>query len=152
MTTSRRRTVAALLAVVAVLVVLGGCSRELGAGDPDRGGPGVNTSPAAARTKLTLLLDDPCYTAPDPRGTWPRCGRWAEEATSTARAATTAVPSDAALGDAARAVQAGRDTFASRGCASQGPAVATDPGACIGALLSTRTAVTGLVDALRAVP
>lgn len=147
----RRRALAGVL-VLLVALLLTGCSRELGGPDPDRSGPGVATSPDAARTKLALALTDPCYTDPDPRSTWPRCGRWAEEATSTARSAASALPNDAAVTAAGAAVSAGRDLFVSRGCASQAPTVPVDAGACIGALITTRTAVGRLDTALRAVP
>ena len=146
---TRRALAAALVLLTALL--LAGCSSELGGPDTDRGGPGVATSPDAARTKLALALTDPCYTDPDPRSTWTRCGRWAEEATSTARSAATALPKDTAVTSSGAAVSAGRNLFVSRGCASQAPTVPVDAGACIGALITTRTAVGQLDAALRAV-
>jgi hypothetical protein len=139
----------ALLAGLLTVLVLAGCSSEFGSGGNEGG---VATSPDAARAKLSLLSQDPCNTDPDPRSTWPRCGRWVEEAASTARTAATALPGNEAITRAATGVQSGRDAFAARGCTSTGPTPAPDPGACIGALLATRTAVAGLDTALRAVP
>ena len=148
MTRSRTaRAVLLLAAVASVLLVLTGCSREL-VDTPGRS-VGVNTSPAAARSKLEALAQDPCYTAVDPSRTWPVCGRWVEEATSTARTATGARPADAALAQAATRVATSRDAFLARGCVATGaPGGPVDPGACVGSLLAARDGVRALEAAL----
>jgi len=148
---TRRASAAVAAAALAGTVLLTGCARELG-GEAGRDGPAVATSPDAARTKLRLALEDPCFTDADPRRTWPRCGRWVEETVSTARAATTALPADPAVARAAADVTAGRDAFLARGCPATGPAVPVDAGGCLGALGTTRRGVAALDAALRARP
>ena len=148
---TRRPLAAVAAAVLAGTILLTGCSRELG-GETGRDGPAQATSPDAARTKLRLALQDPCFTDADPRRTWPRCGRWVEEAVSTARAASTALPADPAITQATTEVTAGRDAFLARGCPSTGPAVPADAGGCVGALGTTRGGVAALGAALRATP
>ena len=139
---------AGIVVLVASVLLLTGCSRELGGSSA--GSVGVNTSPAAARSKLEALAQDPCYTAADPSRTWPVCGRWVEEATSTARTATGARPGDTALAQATTRVSAARDAFVARGCVATGaPGGPVDGAACVSALLAARDGVRALEAALR---
>ncbi|MFC5066131.1 hypothetical protein [Actinomycetospora atypica] len=112
-------------------------------------GPAVEArSPDAARSKLRLALADPCYTSPDPRAVWPRCGRWVEESASVARTAGNALPDDPAVTTAVAAITSARDTYVGRGCPATAPGGTVDVGACIGSLVTVRTAVEGLRAAL----
>ncbi len=115
-------------------------------------GPVVEArSPDSARQKLSLALADPCYSSPDARAVWPRCGRWVEESASTARTAATAIPNAAVTG-AAAAVGAAHDDYVARGCPGTGPTVPLDANSCIGALTSVRAAMSRLSGALGAAP
>jgi hypothetical protein len=149
------RVAGLLLALLVAL--LAGCSdgspAEIPSGQSTDGaatqGPVVEArSPDAARTKLRLALTDPCYSSPDPRAVWPRCGRWVEESASIARTAASALPNDPAVTTAVAAVAPAHDDFVGRGCASTGPAVPLDASACVGALTSVRAAVSRLSAAL----
>jgi hypothetical protein len=142
---------------VALLVLLAGCSGGSPAQIPSgqssddsaaQGSAVQAASPDAARSKLRLALADPCYSSPDPRAVWPRCGRWVEETASIARTAASALPNDAAVTGSVPAVAAAHDDFVARGCPSTGPAVPLDANACVGALTSVRTAVGRLSAAL----
>lgn len=148
---------AAGLVLALLLALLAGCSggspAEIPSGQSSDGaatqGPVVEArSPDAARSKLRLALTDPCYSSPDPRAVWPRCGRWVEESASIARTAASALPNDPGVAGAVPAVAAAHDDFVGRGCASTGPAVPLEASACVGALTSVRTAVGRLSAAL----
>jgi hypothetical protein len=145
----------AVVLVAVLLGVLAGCAdsdnpASIPAGQSsEAGAPGLeNRSPDAAENKLRLALADPCYTDPDPRAVWPRCGRWVEETASTARTAANALPDDAAVTNAAAAVGAARDAYVARGCPATAPGGTVDVSACVGGLVAARTAVTGLAQAL----
>ena len=146
-----RRAVATAVGVLALVGALSGCSREL-VQAPGQGGPAVASDPTAARAKLTLLLADPCATAPDPDRVWTRCGRWVEEAASTGRAASAAV-GGTAVDTAVAGIGSAHDAFLARGC---GSAAATVPGGgavpCVAALQETRTAVAALAQATGVAP
>ncbi|GAA4853661.1 hypothetical protein GCM10023201_54140 [Actinomycetospora corticicola] len=149
-----------LVVLAAVLLgVLAGCG---GTDNPasipsgqssEAAAPGVeNRSPDAARNKLRLALADPCYTSSDPRAVWPRCGRWVEETASTARTAANALPDDPAVTAAAAQVGAARDSYVARGCPATAPGGTVDVGACVGGLVTARTAVDALSRALGSAP
>ena len=141
-----RRAVHALVAVALAGCTLAGCSRELGPDQNGTAGESVATADTA-RTKLSLQAQDSCYTG-DVRASWPRCGRWVEETAGTARTATGALPSDAAVSTAAGTVIAGRDAFTARGCTGMGSGSDPDPGQCVAALGGARTGVRALAVAL----
>lgn len=143
--------------VLALLVLLAGCSSgspaQIPSGQSSDGaatqGPVVEArSPDAARSKLRLALSDPCYSSPDPRAVWTRCGRWVEETASIARTAASALPNDAAVTGAVPAIAAAHDQFVAQGCPGTGPTVPLDANACVGALTSVRAAVGRLSAAL----
>lgn len=143
--------------LVAVLPLLASC----GQGSPAEIPPGQSSdnsasqgpdveahTPGAAHAKLALALADPCYSSPDLRAVWPRCGRWVEESASTARTAASVLPNDAAVASAAAAVGAAHDDFVARGCPGTGPTVPLDANSCIGALTTVRAAMGRLSAAL----
>ena len=100
----------------------------------------------AARTKLALVQQDPCYTTRDLARQWPVCGRWEEEVRNVATAAAGARPANPEITDPAAAVEAGHAQFLRAGCpAGVAPA---DPGACIPAVDVTRTGVTRLAEGI----
>ena len=128
------------LTLLAVLVVAG-CSSEYTEGTS---APAARpeTSLDAARTKLELVAQDPCYTSPDLPRQWPVCGRWEEEVRNVANAAVGARPDAREITDPAAAVEAGHEHFLRAGCpAGVAPA---DPATCIAAVGETRIAVTRL--------
>ncbi|PVZ04610.1 hypothetical protein C8D89_11763 [Actinomycetospora cinnamomea] len=133
------------MVVLAVLAGLAaGCSTEYTEGTsapPAR----PDTSLDAARTKLRLVQQDPCYTSRDLAQQWPVCGRWEEEVRTTASAAADARPGDREITDPAAAVEAGHAAFVRAGCRAGASA---DPGACVTALAETRTAVTRLATGI----
>ena len=142
-----------LTLLVALLAACSGSPAEIPSGQSPDGaatqGPVVETgSPDAARTKLRLAEADPCYSSPDPRAVWPRCGRWVEETASIARTAANALPNDPAIASAVAAVGPAHDDFVARGCPATGPAVPLDASACVGALATVRAAVGRLSTAL----
>lgn len=151
------RRVAVIAAVVAAVLlgVLAGCGDS---GSPasipsgqssEAASPGVeNRSPDSARNKLRLALADPCYTDPDPRAVWPRCGRWVEETASTARTAANALPNDPAVTAAVAGVASARDAYVARGCPATAPGGTIDVSACVGGLTAARTAASALARAL----
>lgn len=147
-------------AVVGLVLLLGlaaGCADSSPAqippgqssGSGARQGPAVEArGPDAARSKLRLALADPCYTSPDPRAVWPRCGRWVEESNSVARIAGEGLPNDQAVTTSVAAISSAHDTYVARGCPATGPGGTVDVSACIGSLVTVRTAVQGLSAAL----
>jgi hypothetical protein len=149
---------AAVLVAATVALTITGCSSGSPADIPSgqttepptavQGPVNEAGSPQAARSKLTLALADPCYSSPDPRAVWPRCGRWVEETASTARTATSALPNDAAVASAATGVGAAHDDYVARGCPGTGPTVPLNADVCIGALTTVRTAMGKLAAAL----
>jgi len=129
------------------LAVLVGCGSGDTGGTPTTAArPGGSLE--AVRTKLRLVQQDPCYTAPDVAGQWPRCGRWEEEVRSVANAAKGARPDDPEITDPAAAVEAGHAQFLRAGCTAG--AVPADPGACVAAIDDTRIAVTRLAAGVAA--
>lgn len=146
-------------AVVGLVLLLGlaGCADSSPAHIPpgQSSGTGATRGPAveargpdAARSKLRLALADPCYTSPDPRAVWPRCGRWVEESASVARTAGQALPGDPAVTTSVAAISTARDAYVARGCPATAPGGTVDVSACIGSLVTVRTAVQGLTAAL----
>jgi hypothetical protein len=136
----------ARLAVVVLAMVAGlaaGCSGADTGSAPGR----PEASLEAARTKLGLVQQDPCYTARDIARQWPVCARWEVEVRNIANAASGARPADREITDPAAAVQAGYERFVRAGCGSRAGA---DPGACATALGETRTAVTRLATGITA--
>ncbi|MDL5154587.1 hypothetical protein [Actinomycetospora termitidis] len=141
---------------LALLALLAGCgdsgnpaSIPSGQSSEAAAAPGVeNRSPDSARNKLRLALADPCYTGPDPRAVWPRCGRWVEETASTARTAANALPQDPAVTAAAAGVGSARDAYVARGCPATAPGGTVDVSACVGGLVAARNAVGALSRAL----
>lgn len=133
---------------VALLAALGlaGCSAEDTEGSAPPARP--DTSLEAARTKLGLIQQDPCYTAPDLARWWPVCARWEEEVRNVARVAAETRADDPEITDPAAAVEAGHERFLRAGCRSR--ATATDPAACVAALGETRTAVSRLAAGIAA--
>ncbi|WP_345424267.1 hypothetical protein [Actinomycetospora chlora] len=127
--------------VTLVLALLAGCSTEYTEGTS---APPVRPAQSldAARTKLQLVVQDPCYTARDIAGQWPYCGRWEEEVLNTANAAAGARPELREVTDPAGAVRAGHEHFVRGGCASGIPPAG--PGDCVAAIVETREAVTSL--------
>ena len=127
--------------------VLGGCSSEYTQGTsspPAR----PNTSLEAARTKLGLVQQDPCYTSRDLLRQWPVCGRWEEEVRNVANAAAGARPDDREITDPSAAVETGHEHFLRAGCpAGVAPA---DPATCVAAVGETRVAVTRLATGIAA--
>jgi hypothetical protein len=152
--TSPARRASCVLAMLLALLVTG-CTREFGPGETARGASGapganVDATTDAARTKLSLQVQDPCY-AGDARQAWPRCARWVEETASSARTAAEAsgsAPADPAVVAGAAAVAAGHDAFLGRGCGTGATGAQADAGACVGALTQTRNGVRGLAQAL----
>ncbi len=146
-----------VLVLLAALLTLAGCAgsgaAQIPAGQSSDNaatqGPVVEArTPESARQKMALALADPCYSSPDPRAVWPRCGRWVEESASTARTAASAIPNDAAVVGASAAVGAAHDDFVARGCPGTGPTVPLDANSCIGALITVRGAMGRLSGAL----
>jgi len=144
--TGRRDRIGAVL-VAALLAGLGACSTASTGGTsapPAR----PDGSLEAARTKLGLVQQDPCYTSRDLARQWTVCGRWEEEVRNVATAAAGARPTNREITDPAAAVEAGHERFLRAGCpAGVAPA---DPGACIAALEVTRTGVTRLAAGIAA--
>lgn len=142
--TGRRNRIGALL-VAALLAVLGACSTSSTEGTsapPAR----PDGSLEAARTKLGLVQQDPCYTSRDLVAQWSVCGRWVEEVRNVATAAAGARPANPEITDPAAAVEAGYERFRRAGCpAGVAPA---DPAACITAVEMTRTGVTRLATGM----
>ncbi|WP_018331810.1 hypothetical protein [Actinomycetospora chiangmaiensis] len=144
---------AVVLAAV-LLGVLAGCADDNPASIPSgqstaAAAPGAeNRSSDAARNKLRLALADPCYTDPDARAVWPRCGRWVEETASTARSAANALPNDPAVTAAVAGVTNARDTYVGRGCPATAPGGTIDVSACVGGLVAARAATSALARAL----
>ena len=140
---ARLRLVGVLVA--ALLAVLGACSTSSteGTSAPSARPDG---SLEAARTKLGLVQQDPCYTSRDLAQQWRVCGRWVEEVRNVATAAAGARPANREITDPAAAVEAGYERFQRAGCpAGVAPA---DPGACIAAVEVTRTGVTRLATGI----
>jgi hypothetical protein len=136
----RRSRIGAVLVAV-LLAGLGACSTPSteGTSAPPAG---PDRSLEAARTKLALVQQDPCYTSRDLVAQWPVCGRWEEEVRNVATAAAGARPANPEITDPAAAVEAAYERFLRAGCpAGVAPA---DPGACIAAVEMTRTGVTRL--------
>jgi hypothetical protein len=128
-------------ALVVLLALLTGCSTEYTEGTsapPARPAQSLE----AARTKLQLVVQDPCYTARDIAGVWPSCGRWEEEVLNTANAAAGSRPDLREITDPSAAVRAGHEHFVRGGCASGIPPAG--PGDCVAAVIETRDAVTSL--------
>ncbi|WP_433783303.1 hypothetical protein ACQPX6_25025 [Actinomycetospora sp. CA-101289] len=140
---ARLRLVGVLVAVL--LSGLGACSTAYTEGTsapPAR----PNGSLEAARAKLGLVQQDPCYTSRDLATQWTVCGRWEEEVRNVATAAAGARPANPEITDPAAAVEAGHERFLRAGCpAGVAPA---DPGACIAAVEVTRTGVTRLATGI----
>lgn len=133
------------MAALALCLALAGCTSSSFT-------EGTSASPArpdgsleAARTKLGLVQQDPCYTARDIGRRWPLCGRWEEEVLNVANAAAAARPDDREVTDPAAAVRAGHESFTRAGCVA---GTTPDPGACVAAVEETRTAVTRLAGGI----
>ncbi|MDD7942755.1 hypothetical protein PHK61_30510 [Actinomycetospora lutea] len=143
MVASGRVVVGLLLAVLA----LAGCSSEYteGTSAPAARPDG---SLEAARTKLRLVQQDPCYTVADLTRQWPVCARWEEEVLNVGNAAAGARPDDREITDPALAVRTGHEHFVRGGCATG--ATPADTPRCIGAIEETRTAVTRLAQGMSA--
>ncbi|MDD7931005.1 hypothetical protein [Actinomycetospora straminea] len=129
-----------LVGLLVCLLALTGCTSSFT--------EGTSATPArpdgsleAARSKLGLVAQDPCYTARDVDRRWRRCGRWEEEVLNVGNAAAGARPGDREITDPAAAVRAGHERFVRGGCAAGAP---PDPGVCVAAVEETRTAVTRL--------
>jgi hypothetical protein len=138
-----------VVVAAALLMALGasGCSSEYTEGTSSPAAR-PNTSLDAARTKLGLIQQDPCYTAPDLVRQWPVCGRWEEEVRNVANAASSARPDDREITDPAAAVEAGHEHFLRAGCpAGVAPA---DPATCAAAVGETRIGVTRLATGIAA--
>ena len=143
MSRARLRLVGVLVAVL--LAGLGACSTS--------STEGTSTPPArpdrsleAARTKLGLIQQDPCYTSRDLAAQWPVCGRWEEEVRNVATAAAGARPGNPEITDPAAAVEAGYERFFRAGCpAGVAPA---DPDTCIAAVEATRAGVSRLATGI----
>ncbi|MDF2978716.1 MAG: hypothetical protein K0S40_3444 [Actinomycetospora sp.] len=142
---ARLRLVGVLLAVL--LAGLGACSTS-STESPSTPPARPDGSLEAARTKLGLVQQDPCYTSRDLAAQWPVCARWEEEVRNVAIAAAGARPANPEITDPAAAVEAGYERFLRAGCpAGVAPA---DPGACIAAVEATRTGVTRLAAGIAA--
>lgn len=143
-----RRIGVGLAAVVLALLAPAGCSAEYTQGTSAPAAPPA-TSLDAARTKLQLVQQDPCYRTRDVAGQWPLCGRWEEEVLNVANAAAGARPDEREITDPAAAVRAGHEDFVRRGCASGIPPAGPD--SCVAAVLETRAAVTSLANGIAGV-
>jgi hypothetical protein len=142
---ARCRLVGVLVAVL--LAGLGACSTS-STGGTSAPAARPDGSLEAARTKLGLVQQDPCYTTRDLARQWPVCGRWEEEVRGVATAAAGARPANPEITDPAAAVEAGYESFLRAGCpAGVAPA---DPGACIAAVEMTRTGVARLATGMAA--
>lgn len=130
------------------LLALAGCSTEYTEGTS---APAARPDGSldAARTKLRLVQQDPCYTVADLTRQWPACGRWEEEVLNVGNAAAGARPDDREITDPVAAVRTGHEHYVRAGCAA-GVAPADTP-TCIAAIGETRTAVTRLGEGIASV-
>jgi hypothetical protein len=136
---------AGLVGAVLALLALAGCSTEYTEGTS---GPAARPAQSleAARTKLQLVLQDPCYKTQDIAAQWPVCGRWEEEVFNVANAAAGARPQEPEITDPAAGVRAAHEHFVRAGCGSGAPPAGA--GACIAAIRETRAAVTSLASGI----
>lgn len=132
---------ASVLLTLLALVAVAGCSSRYTEGTAGPAAPPAQ-SLDAARTKLMLVQQDPCYTSRDVAGQWPVCGRWEEEVLNVANAASGARPDQREIVDPADAVRAGHEHFVRAGCGTG--VTPGDPADCVAALTETRDAVTSL--------
>ena len=103
------------LALLVLGGALAGCSTEDTQGTSSSAAR-PNASLEAARTKLGLVQQDPCYTSRDLLRQWPVCGRWEEEVRNVANAAAGARPDDREITDPSAAVETGHEHFLRAGC------------------------------------
>ncbi|GAA4549125.1 hypothetical protein [Amycolatopsis samaneae] len=132
----RKRTIP-VLAAAALLLVLGGCSREAGP-TPKAGG---QAGPDSLPIKLDALTTDQCFLSPAaqvPSG----CEKYVTQLDGTGRVIQQQAGTDRPLADQATALSRGITAFRSAGCTT----VATPGGPCTTALTDIAAAVTKIKD------